>query len=348
MGITVLGDIIAILKHAKEVQGRLTTDRALSQSRKQDHVQVDKEFCASPSSQESSPSFATRETRIIKTANQQCSPPKSVSLGHGACSMKEKGTLKSTKANTRSVPNTTTSSIAKRLGPPAPKPFVKPIKEEPAMSRVDKNNVFSRLGDGIQLKATSSEDSGPQYEQLEQNAPSNGILRKRIADSNKIPPSVTSNEETKKTVISLKPSASDSRLLNLKKPSEKTHEKRVSFGSGKTNICDSVKSQFDREEQPLDKKPADYTNKRKKYLMVTTKKDGTKVKEYLEPDDPRIRQMGVTKKVKVAPGSTTSGPGALLNKDNMSSTNQSLNQSTLSKPKGPLSERLGTGKRGLA
>ena len=32
--------------------------------------------------------------------------------------------------------------------------------------------------------------------------------------------------------------------------------------------------------------------------MVTTKKDGTKVKEYLDPDDPRIAEIGITRKLK--------------------------------------------------
>ena len=32
--------------------------------------------------------------------------------------------------------------------------------------------------------------------------------------------------------------------------------------------------------------------------MVTTKKDGTKVKEYLDPDDPRISEIGITRKLK--------------------------------------------------
>ena len=32
--------------------------------------------------------------------------------------------------------------------------------------------------------------------------------------------------------------------------------------------------------------------------MVTTRKDGTKVKEYLEPEDPRIAEIGITRKLK--------------------------------------------------
>ena len=34
--------------------------------------------------------------------------------------------------------------------------------------------------------------------------------------------------------------------------------------------------------------------------MVTTKKDGTKIKEYLNPEDPRISEIGVTKKIKMS------------------------------------------------
>ena len=33
--------------------------------------------------------------------------------------------------------------------------------------------------------------------------------------------------------------------------------------------------------------------------MVTTKKDGSKTKEYLSPEDPRIAKIGVTKRLKV-------------------------------------------------
>ena len=74
MGITVLGDIISILKHAKQVQSRLTTDRALKQSKKQERNKPDSNDSEQDtvSSQESAPSVANssssiRERRTIKT-----------------------------------------------------------------------------------------------------------------------------------------------------------------------------------------------------------------------------------------------------------------------------------------
>ena len=81
MGITVLGDIISILKHAKQVQSRLTTDRALKQSKKQERNKPDSNDSEQDtvSSQESSSSVADtsssiRERRTIKTI-LSTSPP---------------------------------------------------------------------------------------------------------------------------------------------------------------------------------------------------------------------------------------------------------------------------------
>ena len=40
--------------------------------------------------------------------------------------------------------------------------------------------------------------------------------------------------------------------------------------------------------------------------MVTTKKDGTKTKKYIDPDDPRIAEMGVTKRIRMSASNLTS------------------------------------------
>ena len=78
MGITVLGDIIAILKHAKQVQSRLTTNRALTLSQKQDQNKSGRVTIAPSSSIEQSSlsdpkTHNQRESRAVMIEKVQIS-----------------------------------------------------------------------------------------------------------------------------------------------------------------------------------------------------------------------------------------------------------------------------------
>ena len=50
--------------------------------------------------------------------------------------------------------------------------------------------------------------------------------------------------------------------------------------------------------------------------MVTTRKDGTKVKEYLDPEDPRIAEIGITRKLKTPSNNVTTIAGTTSNTNN--------------------------------
>jgi hypothetical protein len=47
--------------------------------------------------------------------------------------------------------------------------------------------------------------------------------------------------------------------------------------------------------------------------MVTTRKDGTKVKEYLDSEDPRIAEIGITRKLKTPSNNLARSADAPIN-----------------------------------
>merc|ERR1712223_639983 len=267
MGITVLGDIIAILKHAKQVQSQLTSDRALNQSQKQGQTKTANSTFVQSSSKDQSVTdpkkLSQRESRAVMIEKVEKSTCVEIS--------------KDKEGYTR-----TTSSVAKRLGPPAAKMFE---KSQPQPQKVIKKDIFSKL---VKKHIKESKSESREVEKInrlpqaeKRNTTSNGIRRQRLGA-----PSKTTESSTSSNIIRLKPSASES-SLTLKKPSEKTHDKRVSFG--------------DKKNLSIEENQGTDVGKRKKYVMVTTKIDGTKVKEYLDPDDPRISEIGVTRKLKPSP-----------------------------------------------
>lgn len=292
MGITLLGDIIAILKHAKQAQSKLTTDRALNQSQKQ--VEQNKNDISV------SATSLPKTQAILDSKKPAQREPRAVMI-----EKVEKSTCVEISKNKESVTRPA-SSVAKRLGPPATKLF---DKIHPQEQKVIKKDIFSRLGKEVPLETrnerveTEKVTIVPQEKRIATS--STGILRQRLGPSNK-----TIGSSNSSNIIRLKPSASES-SLSVKKPSEKTHDKRVSFG--------------DKQNLRIEESQAVDTSKRKKYVMVTTKKDGTKVKEYLDPDDPRISEIGITRKLK---------PSSLLVGDTLqkSGVQESLGNNSANEP----------------
>merc|ERR1719245_2706710 len=294
MGITLLGDIIAILKHAKQAQSKLTTDRALNQSQKQ--VEQNKNDMSV------SATSLPKTQAILDSKKPAQREPRAVMI-----EKVEKSTCVEISKNKEGITRPA-SSVAKRLGPPATKLFDK-IHPQEQKVKVIKKDIFSRLGKEVPLvtrnERVETEKVAIVPHEKRIAASSTGILRQRLGPSNK-----TIGSSNSSNIIRLKPSASES-SLSVKKPSEKSHDKRVSFG--------------DKQNLRIEESQAVDTSKRKKYVMVTTKKDGTKVKEYLDPDDPRISEIGITRKLK---------PSSLLVGDTLqkSGVQESLGNNSANEP----------------
>lgn len=213
MEITVLGDVISILKHAKEVQSKRSTDKVLKSASVEKPIDAPA-VSSGPSKPTPTPKKIIRLVDVDKPA-----------------------------ANTQQIKEE--KSIASRLGPPNEQRF-RNVPE--ATAAASKKPVFSRLD-----RRVSEDDASP----VRDRSKSPGILRKRIRDD----PEDIRNR------------------ITLKRPSERTHDKRVSFNS----------SSSADEEEPL-------TKKKKKYVMVQTLADGSRVKKIIDPADPILQKYQIQKK----------------------------------------------------
>ena len=221
-----MGDVIAILKHAKKEQNKRTTDRVLARPSLADEPKPQK-----PSSS---------ERRVIKPIEEKIIKPEI-----------------SSEATFSSSVSTKAATVTARLGPPKAREFNDQnvekkggirdfdYKEFHESSNNDKKpGIFARLGAG-------GDDAD-----LRKELKNTGILRKRIRE-----PSESSSQPT----TSL-----------LKKPSEKTHDKRVSFDGGKKSSGAT---------DPIAPLP------RKKYVMVRTLANGEKIKGNRENPKKNVEKL---------------------------------------------------------
>ena len=216
-----MGDVIAILKHAKKEQNKRTTDRVLARPSLADEP-LPKPL---PKPQKASSS----ERKVIKPIEEKITKPEVSSVASSTSSL-----------------STKSATVTSRLGPPTAREFNDQnvdkkggidfnYKEFHESSNNDKKpGIFARLGAG-------GDDAD-----LRKELKNTSILRKRIRE-----PSESSSQPTTTNL--------------LKKPSEKTHDKRVSFDGGKKSSG----------ADPIAPLP------RKKYIMVRTLANGEKVKEVM-------------------------------------------------------------------
>ena len=221
-----MGDVIAILKHAKKEQNKRTTDKVLARPSLADE----------PKPQKASSS----ERKVITPIEEKITTKPEISSV----------AITSSSSSTKSV------AVTSRLGPPKAREFndqqnveIKKggihdfnYKEFHESSNNDKKpGIFARLGTGGDVGDAD----------LRKELKNTSILRKRIREPSE---SSASAQKAKSTTIL------------LKKPSEKTHDKRVSFDGGKKSSGDH---------------PVAAPLPRKKYIMVRTLANGEKVKEVM-------------------------------------------------------------------
>ncbi|XP_059085820.1 uncharacterized protein C19orf47 homolog [Tigriopus californicus] len=186
MGITVLGDIIAILKHAKEVQGNMTSHRVL-QGSSASHA------LATP------PTAAGSRPAVTPVMNPDSTMAKDT---HPLPAMSRRPSGDHERDRSRSQSNANPVSpptVSARLGPPAPRRF----------AEFKKDNVFRRLADvpvtqpeisssrSVSMRPPEDTTVRSVFKRVGQATPTNGSSSK----SNKSNPVEESRPKKKKYIM---------------------------------------------------------------------------------------------------------------------------------------------------